>query len=53
MAAAGSGLAHAADHGVELDLGDARALIVMWGPEDTVRNNEAKFNAMVRGMREP
>lgn len=36
-----------------VDLGDARALIVLWGPEDTVRNNEAKFNAMVRGMREP
>lgn len=35
-----------------VDLGEARALIVMWGPEDTVRNNEAKFAAMVRGMHE-
>lgn len=35
-----------------VDLGDARALIVMWGPEDTVRNNEAKFGSMVRNMTE-
>lgn len=33
-----------------VELGDARALIVMWGPEDTVRNNEAKFEAMIRNM---
>lgn len=31
-----------------IDLGDARVLILMWGPEDTVRNNEGKFEAMLR-----
>jgi hypothetical protein len=35
-----------------IDLGDARVLILMWGPEDTVTNNEAKFEAMVRNMSE-
>jgi hypothetical protein len=35
-----------------VDLGDARALIVLWGPEDTVRNNEAKFESMVRNVSE-
>jgi hypothetical protein len=27
-------------------------LILMWGPEDTVKNNDAKFEAMVRAMYE-
>ena len=35
-----------------VDLGEARALIVMWGPEDTVRNNEGKFGSMINGMSE-
>jgi hypothetical protein len=33
-----------------VDLGEARVLIVMWGPEDTVRNNEGQFESMVRNM---
>lgn len=33
-----------------VDLGPARALIVMWGPEDTVRNNEGHFEHMIRTM---
>jgi hypothetical protein len=35
-----------------VDLGEARVLIVLSGPEQTVANNEAKFEAMVRGMHE-
>lgn len=34
-----------------VDLGEVRALIVMWGPEDTVRNHEGHFESMVRNMR--
>lgn len=33
-----------------IDLGEDRVLIVLWGPEDTVTNNEGKFEAMIRGM---
>lgn len=33
-----------------VDLGEQRVLIVMWGPEDSVKNNQGKFEAMVRGM---
>ena len=36
--------------GAVVDLGDSRALIVLWGPEDTVKRNEGKFESMVRGM---
>jgi hypothetical protein len=35
-----------------VDLGDVRVLIVLWGPEDTVRNNEGTFEAMLRNMSE-
>lgn len=33
-----------------IDLGEARALIVLWGPEQTVINNENAFASMIRGM---
>ncbi len=35
-----------------VDLGDTRVLILMWGPEDTVRNHEDRFEAMLRSMSE-
>jgi hypothetical protein len=35
-----------------VDLGDIRVLVVMWGPEDTIRNNEGVFEAMLRTMRQ-
>lgn len=38
--------------GAIVDLGDLRVLIVMWGPEDTVRAAEGKFEAMIKDMKE-
>ena len=35
-----------------VDLGVTRVLIVMWGPEDTVTQNEGKFTAMIKGMKD-
>lgn len=35
-----------------IDLGEQRVLIVFWGPEGTVTQNEGKFEAMIRGMKE-
>lgn len=36
--------------GAVIDLGATRVLVVLWGPEDTVRANEGKFAAMIKGM---
>jgi hypothetical protein len=36
--------------GAVIDLGTTRVLVVLWGPEDTVKRNESKFSAMIKGM---
>jgi hypothetical protein len=35
-----------------VDLETTRVLIVMWGPEDTVTQNEGKFTAMIKDMKD-